>query len=94
MTVQFEWDEHKNNENKRKHGVTFADAIEVFADKKRIILKDTKHSTKEKRLYCIGRCKLGIITVRFTNRNKIIRIFGAGKWRQGKKIYESKKIAV
>ncbi len=29
-----------------------------------------------------------IITVRFTYRGKKIRIFGAGFWREGKKIYE------
>lgn len=29
-----------------------------------------------------------VATVRFTVRNDKIRIFGAGYWRQGKKIYE------
>jgi hypothetical protein len=30
----------------------------------------------------------GILTVRFTWRNQTIRIFGAGYWRKGKKLYE------
>ena len=30
----------------------------------------------------------GIATVRFTYRDKVIRIFGAGYWRKGKQIYE------
>jgi len=30
----------------------------------------------------------GILTVRFTYRENTIRIFGAGFWRKGKKIYE------
>jgi len=30
----------------------------------------------------------GILTVRFTYRDEIIRIFGAGYWRKGKKTYE------
>jgi len=28
--IKFEWDEEKNRANMRKHGVDFADAIEVF----------------------------------------------------------------
>lgn len=30
ITMKFEWDEEKNRENIRKHGIDFADAIEVF----------------------------------------------------------------
>ena len=30
----------------------------------------------------------GILTVRFTYRNQVIRIFGAGYWRKGRSIYE------
>jgi len=28
--MKFEWDEDKNRENIRKHGIDFADAIEIF----------------------------------------------------------------
>ena len=49
---------------------------------------DTSYSGQEKRLYCIGKVGDGILTVRFTYRDQIIRIFGAGYWRKGKKIYE------
>jgi hypothetical protein len=28
--MKFEWDERKNRENMKKHGIDFADAIEVF----------------------------------------------------------------
>jgi hypothetical protein len=30
----------------------------------------------------------GVLTVRFTYRGGVIRIFGAGYWRKGKRIYE------
>jgi hypothetical protein len=30
----------------------------------------------------------GVLTVRFTYRGAIIRIYGAGFWRKGRKIYE------
>ena len=86
--TRFEWDEDKNRENIRKHGVSFYVAQYAFADRQRVILEDEKHSVAEKRYYCIGKVEGGILTVRFTYRKGVIRIFGAGYWRKGKRIYE------
>jgi len=86
----FEWDESKNKENIEKHGIPFELAQYAFVDPKRIILEDLTHSIDEKRYYCIGKIEDGIITVRFTYRENVIRIFGAGFWRKGKNIYEEK----
>jgi uncharacterized DUF497 family protein len=86
----FEWDETKNLENQRKHGVSFYEAQHAFLDKNRIIAENLSHSDKEKRYYCFGlnQAGNGILTVRFTYRSGRIRIIGAGYWRKGKKIYE------
>ena len=84
----FGWDEEKNDENLRKHGVDFETAQYAFIDKRRVIAKDVEHSKDEKRYYCFGKVKGGVLTVRFTYRNKRIRIIGAGYWRKGKNIYE------
>ena len=89
--MTFEWDENKNVENFEKHKVSFETAQEAFFDKKRIILKDRKHSDREDRFFCIGNDGDGILTVRFTMRNGNIRIFGAGYWREGRDLYEQKK---
>ena len=86
--TRFEWDDAKDKENEAKHGVAFAMAQRAFLDPDRVIAEDTTHSTKEERFYCIGRVGDGIITVRFTYRSGVIRIFGAGYWRKGKKLYE------
>ena len=86
--TEFEWNEQKNQENIEKHGVSFYLAQYAFADPNRVILKDLKHGHDENRYYCIGKVDEGIITVRFTFRKNIIRIFGAGYWRKGKRIYE------
>ena len=84
----FVWDEIKNIENQRKHFVSFEEAQFAFLDKKRIIAKDLDHSNSEERFYCFGKIGNKILTVRFTYRYNLIRIFGAGYWRKGKQIYE------
>ncbi len=86
--TDFEWDENKDKANQKKHGVSFAFAQLAFLDSNRIILEDLDHSIDEKRFYCLGQVSEGILTVRFTYRSNRIRIFGAGYWRKGKKIYE------
>jgi hypothetical protein len=89
--VRFEWDEEKEKENQAKHRVSFAAAQQAFLDPHRIIAEDIAHSSDEDRLYCIGRVVDGILTVRFTYRGNVIRIYGAGYWRKGRKIYEEQK---
>lgn len=45
----FEWNEAKNKENQRKHGVTFYAAQHAFLDVNRVIAEDLEHSQAEKR---------------------------------------------
>lgn len=84
----FEWDSDKDLANQEKHGVAFALAQFAFADPHRVILEDLSHSDTEKRYYCVGKVGEGVLTVRFTYRERRIRIIGAGYWRKGKQIYE------
>ena len=86
--TRFEWDPGKDAENQEKHGVSFAVAQFVFADPRRVIAMDLSRGLKEKRYYCFGLVGGGILTVRFTYRKQVIRIFGAGYRRKGKRIYE------
>jgi len=85
-----DWDETKNVSNQHKHGSSFNEAQYAFLDVNRLIAEDLSHSSKEQRYYCFGLNEdgSGILTVRFTYRSGRIRIFGAGYWRKGKKIYE------
>lgn len=85
--VQFEWDSNKDAENQLEHGVPFSLAQYAFADPHRVIAEDLAHSKSEKRYYCFGEVEGGILTVRFTYRGGVVRIFGAGYWRKGKAIY-------
>jgi len=89
--VYFEWDEKKDEQNQKKHGVPFILAQYAFVDPDRIIAEDTRHSQTEKRYYCFGKVGDKIMTVRFTYRQNRIRIIGAGYWREGKDIYEKEQ---
>lgn len=88
--MTFEWDENKNKQNTKKHNISFEEAQYAFLDPKKIILEDKKHSIDEERFFCIGQIGSGIVTVRFTIRNSVIRLFGAGYWREGKQRYEER----
>lgn len=86
--ARFDWNPQKDQENQKKHGVAFAVAQIAFADSSRVIAEDQFHSSTELRYYCFGWVNGGVLTVRFTYRDDVIRIFGAGYWRKGKRIYE------
>ena len=86
----FEWHEKKNLENTESHGVSFYEAQHAFFDGNRVIAEDVVHSQKEPRYFCFGQNqdRTGVLTVRFTYRSGRIRIYGAGYWRKGRRIYE------
>lgn len=52
--IRFEWDEPKNRENKRKHGVSFEEAQTVFFDEHAIRYYDPDHSEEEDRFIMLG----------------------------------------
>jgi len=43
----FDWDDNKAESNKKKHGVSFAEAATAFADPNAIEFLDAKNSEKE-----------------------------------------------
>ena len=79
--MTFEWDENKNNANKKKHGVSFEMAVRVFLDEKRIEKLDVEHSTlDEERMNIIGRAsELLILFVVVTDKSGRTRIISARK---------------
>lgn len=89
QATTFEWNDKKAALNLKKHQVSFYEAQRAFLDPYRVIAKDLEHSQTEKRYYCFGKVNENIMTVRFTYRGKMIRIIGAGYWREGKKIYDT-----
>lgn len=88
MSATFDWDREREAENKAKHGVDFETAQYAFLDPHRLIVHDSRHSNLEERWFCIGKVEDRVLTVRFTYRSGVIRIFGAAAWRKWRKFYE------
>ena len=77
LEITFEWDEEKNRQNKKLHGIGFEDAKFVFNDPLKIILPDLYHSKTEERWLAIGLVSRVLFVV-FTERSEnIIRIISA-----------------
>ena len=75
----FDWDEEKNDANKRKHGIGFEDAAFVFLDPLHIVLHNHKHSSTEERWKAYGEVCAMLIVVCFTERPGVTRIISARK---------------
>ncbi len=52
--LQFAWDDRKDAENRRKHGISFAEAQTVFFDEQALLITDPDHSTEEERFILLG----------------------------------------
>jgi hypothetical protein len=79
--VKFTWDEEKNRLNQRKHGVSFAEAAELFESGVDYLeIFDDEHSVTEDRFIAIGPIRRGLVLVVWTERDEeTIRIIGA-RW--------------
>lgn len=73
----FEWDPAKDNANFAKHGITFDEATEVFADPSRLVVSSTKPEHREARWLAIGRYGPHVMSVIFTVRHDEVRIISA-----------------
>ena len=78
MSFEFEWDPAKAEDNWKKHGVAFEEALTVFADPLARIFGDQDHSTDETREIIVGHSeKQRLLLVYFTERAAKVRIIGA-----------------
>jgi uncharacterized protein len=80
--LRFEWDEHKNRSNFKKHGVWFEEAHTVWVDSESVEFLDPEHSSNEDRFIRVGHSTRGrILLVVFCERaeGSTIRIISARK---------------
>ena len=78
MSLIFEWDEAKAEENLRKHGVSFSEATTIFGDTLARSVADPLHSDDEGRFITMGQSRLHkTLVVVHTYRGEAIRIISA-----------------
>ncbi len=89
--MKFEWDEKKNRANIKKHGISFVEAVYVFADPFALNIPDDEHSESEERWILLGQSlALGVLLIVHTYREgDSIRIISARKSTKNEhRIYE------
>jgi uncharacterized protein len=94
----FDWDPRKAQSNRRKHGVSFEEAVTVFLDSDGLDGEDLEHSATESRRLRLATSSLGrVLLVSYTIRRKkddeeITRIISARRAsRKERKAYQVKK---
>lgn len=75
MKREFEWDEGKNETNRRKHHLDFNDVTEVFEDDNRVTSASNRDN--ERRYLTVGKALGLILTVVYTMRKLTYRIISA-----------------
>lgn len=79
MEFEFEWDAAKAATNIAKHGVSFEEAVAVFADPRRRTFVDDRSDYGERRSMTVGRIRGREYSVVHTQRDGAIRIISARK---------------
>jgi uncharacterized DUF497 family protein len=77
--MNFEWDDEKAATNLAKHGLSFEQAIGVFADAERVVAMDERRDYGEERLITTGYIHGRLCVVVYTEQNSVIRIISARK---------------
>jgi uncharacterized DUF497 family protein len=78
--VGFDWDNGNRRKSEEKHGVSRAEAEQVFLNEPLLVVEDERHSEQEHRLHALGKSDAGrLLHVTFTLRRdqQLIRVISA-----------------
>ncbi len=92
--LRFEWDDNKEAQNRRKHGISFQEARSVFFDEQALLISDPDHSEDEERFILLGLSSaLRTLVVCHCDRRAgdVIRLISARRAnRQERELYETR----
>ena len=80
--LKFEWDRRKESANRKKHGVSFAEAKTAFFDENARVIADPDHSDEEDRFILLGlssQLRLLIVCHCYREDQDTVRIISARK---------------
>lgn len=74
----FRWDPAKQRANRLRHGIDFAEAIDVLMDPLSVTFPDPDHSWEEQRFITIGASsRQRVLVVAHTEAREVVRIISA-----------------
>ncbi len=80
--LKFTWDDRKDVENQRKHGISFDEATTAFADENARLKHDPDHSQDEDRFILLGfsaKLRLLLVAHAYRQDDTVVRIISARK---------------
>jgi len=80
--IRFDWDSKKALSNKRKHGISFDEAVTVFYDEDALEFDDPDHSKDEERFIIMGlsfQARVLVVCHCVRSAGSVIRIISARK---------------
>lgn len=81
-SITFSWDERKDRENQKKHGVSFNEAKTAFYDENARLTHDPDHSAEEDRFILLGfsaALRMLVVCHCYREEDRVIRIISARK---------------
>ncbi len=92
--LRFEWDERKNAQNRRKHGISFEEAQTVFLDEQALLIADPDHSEHEERFILLGlsnTLRTMVVCHCYRRKGDVIRLISARRADpQERELYEAR----
>jgi uncharacterized protein len=92
--LHFEWDNRKNTQNRRKHGISFEEAETVFFDEQALLIADPDHSEHEERFVLLGlssALRTLVVCHCYRREGDVIRLISARRAdRQERELYEGR----
>ncbi len=78
--IKFSWDDQKGADNKKKHKVSFEEALTIFYDSNAVEFYDPEHSESEDRFLMLGlgwRLRILVVSYCLLGNGSEIRIISA-----------------
>ena len=95
-SINFEWDENKNNLSKKKHKTSFEEAKTVFYDENALLISDPDHSHDEEQFTLLGmssKSRIMIVVHIYKKNEEKTRIISARKAAKNEeKFYERRSL--
>lgn len=92
--LRFDWDPRKDRSNRKKHGISFAEAQTVFLDEQALLIDDPEHSDDEDRFILMGlslNLRVLVVCHCYRKGGDVIRLISARKADRSERLVYSQR---